>query len=92
MSTHGHTSRRIHPEELKVDATAVPGWESADGRQLAVGDRVYCTDGPGEVVRVLGRTQSGSRLLELRLAGRRDSFFAASSNVLVPVEGAAVGV
>ncbi len=84
MSTHGHTSRRIHPEELKVDATAVPGWESAEGHQLAVGDRVYCTDGPGEVVRVLGRTQSGSRLLELRLAGRRDSFYAAASNVLIP--------
>ncbi len=88
MSTHGHTSRRIHPEELRVDPSAVPGWQSAEGLHVAVGDRVYCTDGPGEVVRVLGRTQSGSWLLELRLAGRRDSFYAAASNVLVPTPAA----
>jgi hypothetical protein len=45
---------------------------------------VYCTEGFGNVTRVLGRTGNGSRLLELRLdGGDRRPFFAAASNVLV---------
>lgn len=84
MSTYSHSSRRIHPDTLKVDLAAHPGWETGEDHAFNVGDQVFCAEGLGEVVRVLGRTQNGSRLLELRLAdGRRQSFFAAASNVLV---------
>ncbi len=83
MATHTQSSRRIHPETLKIDTTAHPGWKTAAEQLPAVGDRVLCTDGMAEVVRLLGRTQSGGRLLELKLEGRRDSFFAAASNVLI---------
>ena len=44
-------------------------------------------DGPAEVVRLLGRTSDGSRLLELRCADRPQPFFASSSNILVRLEG-----
>ena len=44
---------------------------------------VYCTEGPAEVIRVLGRTSDGSRLLELRCSARPQPFFVSSSNVLV---------
>ncbi len=84
MSSYSTTSRRIHPESLRVDGAAHPGWMTGAEHTPAVGDQVYCTEGMGQVVRVLGRTQNGSRLLELKLAdGRRESFFAAASNVLV---------
>jgi len=84
MASYSPTSRRIHPESLKVDAAAHPGWSTGAEHTPAVGDQVFCTEGMGEVVRVLGRTQNGSRLLELRLAdGRREAFFAAASNVLI---------
>ena len=84
MASYSPTSRRIHPESLKVDVASHPGWLTGAERAPALGDQVFCTEGMGEVVRVLGRTQNGSRLLELKLAdGRRESFFAAASNVLV---------
>lgn len=88
MGSYSATSRRIHPESLKVDAAAHPGWLTGAECTLALGDQVYCTEGMGSIVRVLGRTQNGSRLLELRLAdGRRESFYAAASNVLVAPAG-----
>ncbi len=84
MSTYSATSRRIHPESLKVDGATHPGWVTGAEHVPGVGDEVFCTEGMGQVVRVLGRTQNGSRLLELKLAdGRRESFFAAASNVLI---------
>ncbi len=91
MSSFSGSSRRIHPESLKVDAAAHPGWLTGAQRTPVLGDVVYCTEGMGQVVRVLGRTQDGSRLLELHLAdGRREAFFAAASNVLVPAAPASV--
>ncbi len=89
MTIHGHTSRRIDPDTLKVDLEAHPGWENGTGHAFSVGEEVLCAEGLGRVARVLGRTQNGSRLLELKLMdGRRDSYFAAASNVLVPTESA----
>jgi hypothetical protein len=64
-----------------------PGWRVADGSTPQVGECVFCVDGEAEVVRVLGRTGDGSRLLELLLAGTRNaSYFAAASNVLRRLE------
>lgn len=70
-------------ESLRIRSVDPPGWEPAAERVPAVGDIVYCLEGPAEVVKVLGRTSDGSRLLELRVADRKQPFFAASSNVLV---------
>jgi hypothetical protein len=54
-----------------------------------VGENVQCIEGEAEVVKLLGRTGDGSRLLELRLPDRpKQPFFAASSNVLVQVDAA----
>jgi hypothetical protein len=55
-----------------------------------VGEEVHCTAGAATVLKVLGRTGDGSRLLELRLPEQpRASFFAAASNVLLaPSAGA----
>ncbi len=89
MSTHPQSSRRIHPESLRIDSAAHPGWKTGAEQMPSVGDQVLCTDGLAQVVRVLGRTQNGSRLLELRLPERRDSFFAAASNILVAPAAAA---
>jgi len=48
---------------------------------------VFCTGGAAVVMRVLGRTGDRSRLLELKLTeGDGKPFFAAASNVLIPVE------
>jgi hypothetical protein len=52
-----------------------------------VGEYVYCVEGPAEVVKLLGKTGDGSRLLELRFPGRREPFFAAASNVLLAERG-----
>ncbi len=85
MSGFGNSSRRIRRESLRVAASERPGWVSGAEGPLAVGDCVHCADGVAEVVRILGRTGDGSRLLELALPDRpRQPFFAAASNVLVP--------
>lgn len=84
MSSYGNTSRRIRPDSLRVDASACPGWLSGAECSLAAGERVYCAEGMAEIVRILGKTTDGSRLLELQIDdGRRAAFFAAASNVLV---------
>jgi len=83
MSSPTQSSRRIHLETLSIDRAAHPGWKTGLEQLPLIGDQVLCTDGLAEVVRILGKTQNGSRLLELRLPERRDSFFAAASNVLV---------
>jgi hypothetical protein len=84
MSWSQNNVRRMSPAELHVDPTARPDWPSGVDHVPAVGGQVYCTSGMAEVVRVLGKTGDGSRLLELKLpvAGAKP-FFAAASNVLV---------
>jgi hypothetical protein len=79
-----NSSRRLTDSELYVDPEARPGWTSGIERIPRQGEEVYCASGPAEVVRVLGKTGDGSRLLELRLPDpKAKPFFAAASNVLV---------
>jgi hypothetical protein len=82
-----NSSRRIERGSLEVDHEARPGWITANERLPQAGEEVFCTGGCAVVMRVLGRTGDRSRLLELRLAeGDGKPFFAAASNVLIPVE------
>jgi len=74
---------RTPRDSLRISSVEPAGWEPAAGRLPEVGEQVYCTDGPARVVRVLGKTSDGSRLLELRCEGNTHSFFASSSNVLL---------
>ncbi len=85
---HANSSKRLRFEELRVDRSARHGWQSGDQQVPRVGQQVYCTQGMADVIRLLGKTGDGSRLLELRLVDRvAPPFFAAASNVLVaPVE------
>ena len=86
MSRYGGRAPR-RKEDVKVDPVLRPGWLSAADRLPSPGDSVYCAEGQAEVVRVLGKTESG-RLLELKLFdGRKAPFFAAAANVLVPPSG-----
>ena len=83
-----NSSRRNERGSLEVDHDARPGWITADERLPQAGEEVFCTGGSAVVMRVLGRTGDRSRLLELRLSeGDGKPFFAAASNVLIPVEG-----
>lgn len=76
--------KRDHNAEFYVDRAAHPDWISGAERLPNVGDEVQCTGGSGEVIRILGKTGDGSRLLEIRLASPGTKpFFAAASNVLV---------
>lgn len=84
MSSYGAGNRRVDTQKLTVDETLRPGWLSGAETLPKVGDEVYCTEGMAEVVRVLGKTGDGSRLLELRLPDEKAKpFFAAASNVLI---------
>jgi hypothetical protein len=86
--TYGNYTRRLSSTDLHVDPTTHPGWTSGADRTPCSGEQVYCTQGLAEVVKVLGKTSNGSRLLELKLAvpGSKP-FFAQASNVLVaPLE------
>jgi len=77
----------IRRDSLRVTAMDRPGWCVGDGSTPQPGEAVFCVDGEAEVVRVLGRTGDGSRLLELMLpATPKASYFAASSNVLRKTE------
>jgi hypothetical protein len=51
---------------------------------------VQTNEGAAVVIRILGRTSGGGRLLELSMDdGRKDPFFAGSANVMVrPLENA----
>jgi len=77
------------PRLLRVDRSARPGWKTGREQPPDPGQLVYCTEGMAEVVRVVGKTGDGSRLLELRLLEKEaPPFYAAASNVLVmPPEG-----
>lgn len=75
---------RVSRDSFRISSVSPPGWQPLESGQLPdVDELVYCTEGLAKVVRVLGRTTDGSRLLELRCADRPQPFFAASSNVLV---------
>jgi hypothetical protein len=83
MSTNNGAMRKLNAE-LHVDREARPGWVSGAERTPAVGEEIYCVAGVGEVVKILGKTGDGSRLLEVKLPepGTKP-FFAAASNILV---------
>jgi hypothetical protein len=70
-------------DSLRISSIESQGWSPASGRLPRVGEQVYCTDGLATVVRVLGRTSDGSRLLELRCNEHSQPFFASSSNILL---------
>jgi len=75
---------RIPRDTLTISQDKQPDWIVGTLRMPAVGEHVLCTEGLAELVRVLGKTGDGSRLLELILPDRpRHPFFAAASNVLV---------
>lgn len=78
-----NSSKRLKPDTLQISREANPDWVSGQDQLPSVGDRVLCTNGMAEVVKVLGKTSDGSRLLELRLVEEKaPPFFASSSNVL----------
>ncbi len=79
-----NSARRLRNADLQIDPSVKPGWVSGAARVPQPGETVHCTEGEAEVVRVLGRTGDGSRLLELRLLEKTaPPFYAAASNVLV---------
>ena len=80
----GSRAAGLTPAQQTIDRTARPGWLTAAEMTPRVGDSAYCTAGPGSVIRILGKTGDGSRLIELKLdSGVRDTFFVAGSNVLL---------
>jgi hypothetical protein len=84
MAMLSDSTRRISRDELSVRRDEHPDWTTAVERLPALGEEVFCAEGYALVVRVLGKTGDGSRLLELRIDGAKPhSFFAAASNVLV---------
>jgi hypothetical protein len=80
--SHPDTSR-VPRDSLRISSIERPGWRLSPDRVPEPGEQILCLDGQAEVVRVLGRTSDGSRLLELRCESRPQPFFASSSNVLV---------
>jgi hypothetical protein len=80
----GSRAAGLTPAQQTIDRSARPGWLTAAEMTPRVGDSAYCTAGPGAVIRILGKTGDGSRLIELKLdSGVRDTFFVAGSNVLL---------
>jgi translation initiation factor IF-1 len=74
----------LKPQDQRLDRSIRPDWPTAVECQPRNGDEAYCTAGPARVVRVLGKTGNGSRLLELSVHTQpRVAFFAAASNVLI---------
>lgn len=85
MALGSNSSRRLHNEDLVVDESVYPDWVSGEERLPSAGEQVFCTGGLAEVSRVLGKTGSGSRLLELHLLDDpKHPFFVAASNIRVP--------
>jgi hypothetical protein len=79
-----NNSKRIRPEQLQVDNTAYPDWQSGATTAPVIGDRVYCAAGLAQVTRLAGKASDGSRILELKLIDIVAApFFASSANVLV---------
>ena len=87
MGFGSNSSRRLHNEDLRVDESVHPDWVSGQERLPTAGEQVYCTGGLAQVVKVLGKTGNGSRLLELHLVDDpKHPFFVAASNIRVPPE------
>jgi len=85
------STSRLRQADLRINRLEQPGWILATERMPVCGETVQCTDGLAYFVRAVGRTDSGGRLLELRMHdGRRQPFFAAAANVLVTEEPPAV--
>jgi hypothetical protein len=81
---HFNNSKRIRPDQLQVDSTAHPDWESGATLSPVPGDRVFCAAGLAQVSRLAGKASDGSRILELKLVDIvAPPFFASSANVLV---------
>ena len=80
-------SSRVPRESLNISSIEKPGWHLSPGRVPRPGEQIYCLEGQAEVIRVLGRTSDGSRLLELLCESRPQPFFASSSNILFRSEG-----
>lgn len=74
---------------LRVDPGCCPGSVSGVERLPSPGERVCTIEGTALVVRLLGRTGSGGRLLELAMDdGRKAPFFASAANIRVsPLDG-----
>jgi hypothetical protein len=84
MSIQMNSSRQASRIGLRIDHALWPGWIVGSDQLPDIGDEVKCVEGSAQVLRVLGRTGDGSRLLELVLPDRpRHPFYAAASNVLV---------
>ena len=78
-----NSSARVKLEALRASSIAMAGWSVSPDRIPIVGEFVHCVDGRAEVVRLRGRTSSGSRILELRVEGSDGkAYYAAASNVL----------
>jgi len=82
---------RVRRESLRISSIDRPGWHVEPGRIPDPGDRVCCLDGLADVVRILGRTSDGGRLLELRCESRPQPFFASSANILFGSDEEALG-
>ena len=79
-----NSTKRVRPEDLQIDQTAKPDWPNGADLAPKVGDRVHCTGGLADVVKILGKASDGTRILELKLIDMvAPPFFAAASNVLV---------
>lgn len=86
LAANGRTPRSTR--DVRVDPAQHPGCLNGTERLPSPGERVYTTEGPAVVVRILGRTGSSGRLLELAIEdGRKPAFFAAAANVMVEAVG-----
>lgn len=84
MEVASHSGPPRGTRDLRVDPTKCPGWISGSERLPVPGERVYTHEGTAVVVRILGKTGAGGRLLELAMDdGRRHAFFAAAANIMV---------
>lgn len=84
MGSSSNSSRRMKPEEVKVEFGTHPDWPKGTERTPRVGDRVYCAAGMAEVVKLLGKHSDGNRIVELKLVDQvAPPFFASIANVLV---------
>ena len=82
-----HKGKPRGARDVRVDAAEFPGWISGGERLPSPGEHVHTCEGPAVVVRLLGKTGGGGRLLQLAMDdGRREAFFAAAANILVQPE------
>lgn len=82
----GKIGKNLRAQDFNVSDEDRPGWARGNDCSPEIGQSVYCAGGEGTIVSVHGKTGDGSRLLEIRLEDEKAPFFAASSNVLLPVQ------